>query len=101
MTSLLSLWSFESLPALLILRFILDYFDAHAAGSTGDDSEAGFVVRRVQILELEFDDVHHLFFRYFADFFFIRLLGPGGDTRGFLQQYLCRRCLGYQRKRVI
>ena len=53
-------------------HFLIDDFEAHLPGGAFDDAEGSFVAARVQVFGFRFDDVHHLFARDFADFFFVR-----------------------------
>jgi hypothetical protein len=51
---------------------LIDNFEAHLAGGAFDDSEGSFVTAGIQVVALGLHDVHHLFARDFADFFFVR-----------------------------
>ena len=62
----------------------VDDLETHLAGGAGDDAKGGFIVSRIQIFRLCFDDIHDLFARHFPDLRLVRFLRTGGDVCGFL-----------------
>src|SRR6185437_10574032 len=57
----------------------VDDLEPHLAGGAGDDAEGSFIVSRIQIFRLCFDDIHDLFARHFPDLRLVRFLRTGGD----------------------
>src|SRR3954469_12259392 len=68
------------------MSILVDDFEAHLAGGTGNNAEGSFVVTRVQIVLLRSYDVHDLFARDLADLVFVRFFRAGGDVGRLLQQ---------------
>src|SRR4051812_28198110 len=61
--------------------------DAHLAGGSGNDAETSLLSAGVEVLGLDFNDVHHLLFGQLGHFDFVRLFGTGGNVGRFLQEH--------------
>ena len=67
-------WRRRNRAGLQSCYFLLDDFETHLSRRAGDDAEGGFVVTRIEIFGLRFDDVHDLFARDLAHLGFVRFL---------------------------